>query len=242
MPMNLANLAEAAMPLHDWKDERGWDGVHTIWLTQLLDWVQPRLPEGYRAYVGSVPALTVDAGNGKPDVTVRQWASKPERVAAGSAILAEPDQEGVATFTLDPQKAVHVDWKGQLIAAIELVSPRNKDRPSSRERYLGRYVGYIRQGVHLLLVDVMVRPEGFSFPDAIASDLGLATDPTPPPCAVSYRVGEGVPEGTLLATWRRPMQVGQALPIIPLALDTNQSISIDLEQTYQQSARRAYLS
>ena len=61
------------MPLHDWTDDRGWDGVHTIWLTQLLDWVQPRLPEGFRAYVGSVPALTVDTTNGKPDVTVRQW-------------------------------------------------------------------------------------------------------------------------------------------------------------------------
>jgi hypothetical protein len=49
------------MPLHDWRDERGWDGVHLLWLTHLLDWVQPRLPEGYRAYVGSVPALRREA-------------------------------------------------------------------------------------------------------------------------------------------------------------------------------------
>ena len=53
-----------AMPLHDWKDERGWDGVHLLWLAQLLDWIQPRLPPGFRAYVGSVPALTLEAGNG----------------------------------------------------------------------------------------------------------------------------------------------------------------------------------
>jgi hypothetical protein len=49
------------MPLHDWKDERRWDGVHLLWLAPLLDWIQPRLPPGFRAYVGSVPALTLEA-------------------------------------------------------------------------------------------------------------------------------------------------------------------------------------
>ncbi len=229
------------MPLHDWTDERGWDSMHLLWLNDLLNWVQPRLPEGYRAYVGSVPALTVDAGNGRPDVTVRQWTPEPAAVAVGVGTV-EPDQEAVATFTLDPQRALHIDWKGQLIAAIELVSPRNKDRPSSRDRYLGRYVGYLRQGVHLLLIDLLPRPRGFSFADAVVADLGLACEPTTPPFAVSYRVGEPVPEGTLVATWRRPMQVGQPLAVIPLALNIGQAIDIDLEQTYQQAAKRAYLS
>lgn len=230
------------MPLHDWTDERGWDGVHVLWLTQMLDWIQPKLPEGYRAYVGSVPALTVDASNGRPDVTVRQWSPVPAVGAAAPSGVVAPDQEGVATFELDPQRAIHIDLHGQLIAAVELISPRNKDRPNSRDRYLGRYVGYLRQGVHLLLIDVLPRPGGFSFADAIAADLGLAHEPTPPPCAVSYRVGGPLPEGTLIATWRRPMHVGQPLPPIPLALTMAQAIDIDLEQTYHQAARRAYLT
>ncbi|MHB1421943.1 MAG: hypothetical protein ACYC3I_01860 [Gemmataceae bacterium] len=61
------------MPLHDWRDDRGWESVHLLWLAQLLDWVQPRLPAGYRAYLSSVPALTIDTPNGRPDVSVRQW-------------------------------------------------------------------------------------------------------------------------------------------------------------------------
>src|SRR6516165_5258406 len=73
------------MPLHDWKDERGWDGVHLLWLAQLLDWIQPRLPPGFRAYVGSVPALTLEAGNGKPDVTLRGWRSPPSDPAPSSS-------------------------------------------------------------------------------------------------------------------------------------------------------------
>src|SRR5262245_41844483 len=64
-----------AMPLHDWADERGWDSVHPVWLTYLLEYVQERLPEGYKAFLGGVPSLTVDAGHGKPDVSVRQWRS-----------------------------------------------------------------------------------------------------------------------------------------------------------------------
>jgi Protein of unknown function (DUF4058) len=230
------------MPLHDWTDERGWDGLQLLWLTQILDWTQPRLPQGFRAYVGSVPALTIDCSNARPDLSVRQWTPESAATASGEGSVVAPDQEAVATFVLDPQRAIHIDWHGQLIAAIELVSPRNKDRPSARTRNLGRYVGYLRQGVHLVLIDVLPRPSGFSFADAIADDLGIPHDRTAPPCAVSYRVGEPVPEGTLVACWTRPLQVGQPLAVIPLALDTKQAVSIDLEQTYQQAARRAYLA
>ena len=230
------------MPLHDWTDDRSWDGLHLLWLNDLLNWVQPRLPQGYRAYVGSVPALTIDTTNGKPYVSVRQWTPEPMSLAMGDGTMAEPDQEAVATFSLDPQRAIHIDLHGQLIEAIELVSPRNKDRPSARTRYLGRYAGYLRQGVHLLLIDVLPRPSGFSFADAIADDLGITHEPTLPPYAISFRVGEPLPEGTLMASWRRPLHVGQALAVIPLALDTKQAVSIDLEQTYLQAARRAYLT
>jgi hypothetical protein len=147
----------------------------------------------------------------------------------------------VATFTFDPHRAIHIDLHGHLIAAIELTSPRNKDRPDSRERYARRYIGYLRVGVHLLLIDVLPRPYGFSFADAIAQDLGFDQPPTPTPFAVSYRVGEPVPEGTLFARWRRPCEVGKPLPMIPLALGIEQQVPIDLEYSYQQAARRAYL-
>ena len=76
-----------------------------------------------------------------------------------------------------------------MVAAIELVSPRNKDRPSAREQYTNRYLGYLGQGIHLLLVDVHARPQGFSFADAITTSLGLELPPLPPPFAAAYRVG-----------------------------------------------------
>jgi hypothetical protein len=235
------------MPLHDWTDDRGWDSVYPIWLTYLIEWIQPRLPEGYKAFLGSVPALTVATANGRPDVGVRQWGPEPPvaQVAPDTAVL-EPDVELSATIRLDPQRAVHIDFHGQLVAAIEIVSPRNKDRADAKETYANRYLGYLRLGVHLLLVDVLPRPRGFSFADALTVGLGVELPSLPSPFAAAYRVGEVVPVGedmgSLIGVWRRHLQVGQPLPTLPLPLGVHQSVTIDLEQTYQRAAERAYLT
>jgi hypothetical protein len=234
------------MPLHDWTDERGWDSVHPLWLTYLLEYVQERLPEGYKAFLGGVPSLTVDSGFGKPDVSVRQWGpgAAPETATTGIGVL-EPDLEASVAFHLAPQRALYIDFHGQLIAALELVSPRNKDRADAKEAYSNRYLGYLCLGVHLLLVDVLPRPKGFSFSDVITSALGMEVAPLPPPFAAAYRVGEVVPVaevvGSLMGLWRRPLQVGQSLPSLPLPLSVHQAVVIDLEETYQRAAKRAYL-
>src|SRR5688572_11375203 len=100
------------MPLHDWRDDRGWDSVHLLWLNQLLDWVQPRLPAGFRAYLGSVPALSIDVPNGRPDLNVRNWPAQPGPSSGAVLATTAPDEEAVATFTLDPQRAIHIDLHG----------------------------------------------------------------------------------------------------------------------------------
>ena len=233
------------MPLHEWTDRRGWEGVHHLWITELLRYVKPRLPAGYRAYIGSAPTVAVGAPVQKPDVSVRQWQ---DEVSAGKTRLAtpgpssdEPDEE-VAVALLDPETSVFVESQGRLVAALELVSPRNKDRPIARAGYLARYVSYLMEGVHLLLVDVHRRPSGFSFADRIAEELQIPQPPSPPPSAVSYRVGEpAATGGRILAIWRRPLTVGGMLPSVTLPLTVEAAVSVDLEQTYQRAVEDAYL-
>jgi hypothetical protein len=234
------------MPLHNWTDERGWDSVHPVWLVYLVEWIQPRLPEGYKAFVGRVPALTAGTIHDKPDFIVRQMEPRPvAEMKTTDTAVTQPDLEARVTVRLDPQLAVHVDLHGRLVAAIEVVSPRNKDRIDAKETYTNRYLGYLQLGVHLLLVDVLPRPRGFSFSDAITSALGLELPALPPPFAAAYRVGEVVPVGddmgSLVGLWRRPLQVGQPLPSLPLPLSVHQAIPIDLEETYARAAKRAYL-
>ncbi len=232
------------MPLHDWTDRAGWEGVHHLWISELLRWTKPRLPEGYRAYVGSAPLLAVGLTSTKPDVAF--LSSKPERSestppSSTASSVQEPDEE-VAVATLDPDTAIFVERAGQLVAAIELISPRNKDRTIARASYLARYLGYLLDGVHLALVDVHPRPRGFSFANQLASELDLAQPHLDPPLAVSYRVGEPASTGgRMLAIWRRPMIVGAPIPDLPLPLDMTHSVGLDLEQTYARAAADAYI-
>src|SRR5215210_2566966 len=189
------------MPLHDWTDRAGWEGMHHLWITELLRWVKPRLPAGYRAYIGSAPLLAVGAPAERPDVGVREWSAGPTTGPEGpvSALPAdtarvEPDVE-VAVATLDPGTALFVERHGRLVAAVEWISPRNKDRPVSRTTYLSRYLGYLLEAVHLLLIDVHPRPLAFSFADRIAEELHVSQPACPVPLAVSYRVGEPAATG-----------------------------------------------
>ncbi|HZU37050.1 MAG TPA: DUF4058 family protein [Gemmataceae bacterium] len=232
------------MPLHDWTQTAGWEGVRHLWITELLRAVKPLLPAGYRAYIGSPPALAIGAPAEKPDVSVRHWPEETSGspVAAAASSIEEPDEE-VAVATLDPGTSLFVESRGCLVAALELISPRNKDRQVARAAYLARYAGYLMEGVHLLLVDVHPRPLGFSFPDRIAQELQVRQPPCPPPVAVSYRVGgPAATGGRLLAIWRRPLIVGQLLPSAVLPITIELTIPVDVETTYQRAAQDAYLA
>jgi hypothetical protein len=238
-----------AMPLHDWSGQPGWEGVHHLWITELLRWIKPRLPEGYRAYIGSTPLLAVGAPAGRPDVAVRSWSPPRESESgrtegrSGEPDLSppEPDEE-IAVATLDPETAVFVERQGVLIAAVEMISPRHKDRPFARSACVARYLGYLLDGANLMLIDVHPHPRAFSFADQIAAQLQVEQPPVAPPLAVSYRVGEPAPSGgRFLAIWRRPLTAGAPLPNLPLPLTPEQAVAIDLETTYSRAAADAYL-
>ena len=161
------------MPLHDWTDRPGWEGMHHLWIAELLRWTKPRLPAPYRAFIGSAPLLAIGGPPPRPDMGVRQWPADVDPVQAearsdrteatsdqGPSI--EPDVE-IAVATMDPTTALFVERQGRLVAVVEVISPRNKDRPVSRNAYLARYVSYLMDGVHAMLIDVHRRPLSFSF-------------------------------------------------------------------------------
>jgi hypothetical protein len=99
--------------------------------------------------------------------------------------------------------------------------------------------------VHLILVDLLPRPVGFSFLDVLGTALGLAIPATPAPFAASFRVGDPIPNGNaespVIGVWHRALQTGQALPTLPLTLTARQQIVIGLEQSYHAACEQAYL-
>src|SRR4051794_37705399 len=137
------------MPLHDWAETAGWEGVHILWMGELARHLKARLPPGFRAYLGSGPALAVGAPAVRPDVAVRTGpyagptAANQTRGAGGEAAttadaVTEPDVE-LAVAALESVPSLFVERDNRLVAAIQLVSPRNKDRPAARATYAARY-------------------------------------------------------------------------------------------------------
>lgn len=227
------------MPLHDWTDRPGWEGMHIFWMTEIARGLRANLPPGYRAVIGSSPLVAIGSVPMKPDVAVTNGSHHPPPNPA--ATTRRPDME-VAVAALEEDTSVLVEREGRLVAAVELISPRNKERPAAREQYAARYLNYLRGGVHLLLVDVHRRPLDFSFPQLIAASLGQAMPAPAAPSAMAYRVGAAAAVGgRMLAVWQYPLIVNEPLPAVVLPLNLDLEVPIDLEAGYTHAAADCYV-
>ena len=65
-------IAGDDMPLHDWTDDAEWDNLHQLWISRLFYDIKARLPDEFRAYLGSAAGLSVSAKE-RPNMGVRQW-------------------------------------------------------------------------------------------------------------------------------------------------------------------------
>jgi len=192
--------------------------------------------------IGSSPLVAIGVSPVKPDVAVTNGAAHPNSShQSPSASKHEPDVE-VAVATLEEDASVQIEKDGRLIADIELVSPRNKDRPSAREQYAARYLNYLRGGVHLMLIDVHRRPLDFSFGKLIAASLNVTVAMENAPSAVSFRVGAAAAQGgRMLGLWQHALSIGEALQSMSLALSPAESVMVELETTYSQAAADCYI-
>ena len=173
-------------------------------------------------------------------------ATLPE-TATEVEVAAEPDitVEDVA-FAAKDLFEVQVfgyrdGWK--LVAAIELVSPANKDAPDSRRAFAVKCASYLQAGVSVAVVDV-VPPRAASFHNDLCDLLNLPAtarwSSASSLAAVSYRTAQGSDrpgsdrgDGQVrLDVWRRELTVGTALPTLPLWLTANVVVPLELEPTY----------
>ena len=132
------------------------------------------------------------------------------------------------------------DTKGRrLVAAIEIISPSNKDRPASRSQFVAKCAALLRQRVSVVLVD-LVTVRDFNLYAEILELIGecdpASGDDPPPTYAASCRWRPyGV--GHLLEAWNRPLVVGEPLPVLPLWLSDELAVPLDLEASYEQACR-----
>ena len=114
----------------------------------------------------------------------------------------------------------------RVVALIELVSPGNKDRAASVERFADKAVEALEDGVHLVLIDLL--PHGPADPagmhGAVLDRLGFAYDPPAgkPLCVSAFRAG---PDPRAFA---RPAAVGDEPPEAPLFLTPKHHVPLPL--------------
>jgi hypothetical protein len=168
--------------------------------------------------------LQAVAGNGA--VATAVWAP-PKPLLVVPADIANLD-----TIEIE----VHNENEGyRLVAAIELVSPANKDRPSSRRAFAAKCAAYLQQDVSVVVVDVVTeRQESLhaELMDLLELGEGPKAALSSELYAVAYRA-LGPDDGTpRLEIWSEPLQLGQPLPVLPLWIARNLAVPLDLEASY----------
>jgi hypothetical protein len=236
------------MPLRDHfrspvNDTHSWDEVHGQWPGEIVRNLRDILPPGFRA------GPNVHLGSSfEVDVTAYESVTAPDS-----------DEEGGGTATqtaLSPTLTVEADLSEQdeyevriydsehgriLVAAIEIVSPSNKDRPATRAVFVGKVASLLQQGICVSIVDLVSIRQANLYAELLAllgrSDPSLGAT-APHLYAVTLRARKRPKRRlALLDAWFYPMTIGQPLPTVPIWLAPALRIMLPLETSYQETCR-----
>ncbi len=129
----------------------------------------------------------------------------------------------------------------RLVAAIEIVSPSNKDRPENRRAFAAKCVTMLRERVSVVVVDLVTTRAADLRRDVfdLAGMTGVADgEQTAGPIHACSSRCRRAPDGTwLFETWSEPLTLGEPLPVLPLWLASNLAVPLDLERSYEETFR-----
>jgi hypothetical protein len=221
-----------------------WEALHGQWPAVIVQQLRKQLPPGYvsapRVHAGAqveidVAAYEKDVSPPTPDdperdggVATAVWAPAAPSLAVETE-LPDDDEYEVRIYDVE---------RGQiLVAAIEIVSPANKDRPEKRNAFVGKCAALLRNGVAVSIVD-LVTSRQFNLYAELMTFLGhpdgtLGPEPSEVYAASCRWLRKA--DRAVLQTWSHTLVVGQPLPILPLWLTDTLYVPLDLERSYQQA-------
>jgi hypothetical protein len=228
-------------------ERRRWEGFHGLWAAAIVEKLnRDVLAEEYFAdmhvHIGS--QVEIDVATLEESAVAGERPSASETVAA--AVWAPPVTSLVMATVFPDEIEVQVlatTTGASLVAAIELVSPGNKDRPEAHRAFAAKCVSYLTRGVGLIVVDVVTNRLA-NLHNAAVALLGHAQpffmEPDSTIYAVAYRPSRQR-AGDQIEVWPVPLRVGDPLPLLPLALRNAGAVPLDLEATYTEACRRSRL-
>jgi hypothetical protein len=244
------------MPLRDHfhpplDNAHSWEQLHGQWPAVIVQHLRKLLPAGYeagpRVHSGSQVEIDVAAfekddphsrsatSEGNGGVAVAVW-SPPRPSLAVETTLPDYDEYEVRVY--DAKRGRH------LVAAIEIVSPANKDRPEHRNVFVAKCAALLQKGVAVSIVDLVTSRHFNLYAELLTlighSDPTMAADP-PDLYAASCRwIRPG--KRAELQAWSHALAVGQPLPTLPLWLSEDLSVPLDLERSYEQACNDLWIA
>jgi hypothetical protein len=226
---------------------RRWESFHAVWSSAIVERLNRAvLPADYFAetqvHIGgrveidvatlrdSEPIASVGESNG--GVALATWAPP---VATLSMPAVFPDEIEIQVF--------HSSGGMNLVGAVELISPGNKDRPEARRAFAAKCAGYLQAGIGLVIIDIVTERQA-NLHDELVALLEVGQHFRFPAPALLYGVSYHPArreQGDFVDLWPVPLAVGEDLPTMPLALRGGPVVPLELEVTYSEARLRSRL-
>jgi hypothetical protein len=206
-----------------------WESFHRRWAGVIADTLDRVLPRRYFAEVHTHLGTEVSS-----DVAEFEQAAEPR---AATLVLPFVYPDDLEVRVLDERE------DARLVAVVELVSPRKKDRPEARRAFAAKGAAYLQRGIGVAVVDLITTRQT-NLDNELMDVLRLGE---------AFRQGEDVSLAALayrpahrggqdqVDVWAVPLQVGGTLPVLPLALRGAGPVPLDLEATYTEVRQRCRL-
>ena len=123
------------------------------------------------------------------------------------------------------------------MAAVELVSPSNKDRIENRKTFVNKCEALLKREVCVTIVDVVTSRNANLYGellDELSAQRTAVSQSTI--YAASCRGRRSGPRWRL-ECWEHELIIGAALPILPLWLSEDFMVPLELEATYEETCR-----
>lgn len=193
----------------------------------IVEELVPRLPEGFvaepRVHLGSFYEISVCAYEHEAE---RDHRASAPAASGAAAISVEACPAPTSTIDADfPEQYAYevlifdVQRERRLVAAVEIVSPANKDRHESRQLFVATCFNLLRQDVCVSIVDLVTIRQFNLYEDLLA--LLAQSDPTPDQAPSTYAVTCRKQPGIWRAkvdSWFWPLAIGEPLPSLPVWL------------------------
>ena len=224
-----------------------WDALHAMWPATIVQYLFTRLPEGYVAapgvHLASSHEIDVSTYSEEEPLTAVAKQEGNGGVAVATQLMPPPTFTLVTSLPDQEEYEVRIydhEYGRTLVAAIEIVSPSNKDRPDSRRAFVAKTAALLQKGVCVSIIDLVTVRQFNLYADLLElvgrSDPALGAEP-PYIYAVTLRGRKRIRKRPLLENWFYPLQLGQPLPALPVWLDEDRGLMVELEPTYEEACR-----